>query len=163
MYDIFLFSGGVYRFNELKETVEDIGGLVLKEDHFHISRGDSFLAEEVHVMLIVPLQDEKIIQSLSDDIKGHLEKLEVEDLKLKDILSYITIYDALIRSHSWSTLDEIKTFIECPCPANLCYDKEIEVCINDKLDESLHKFCKKNLLKSRKRNDETEYILMKYE
>ena len=27
MYEIFLFSGGVYRFDELKEAVEDVGGI----------------------------------------------------------------------------------------------------------------------------------------
>ncbi len=30
MYEIFLFSGGVYRFDELKEAVEDVGGWYLK-------------------------------------------------------------------------------------------------------------------------------------
>ncbi len=159
MYEIFLYSGGVYRFDEFKEAVEDIGGLVLKKDHFHISRGTSFLAEEVHVMIIIPLQDEKIIRSLSDELKGHLSKLELNETQLRDILTYVSVCDAIIRSGSAMTLDEIETFLECPCPAEICYGQELELCIHDDLEESLKKFCKKKLFKSRKRNEETEYNL----
>lgn len=158
MYEIFLFSGGVYRFDELKEAVEDVGGLVLKKDLFHISRGSSFLADEVHVMLIIPLDEEETIKSLVDDIKGHLEKIDVEELKKKDILTYISICDALTKSGEWLTLDEIKDIIECPCPAQLCNNQDRELCIHDQIDESIEKFCDTDILKSRKKK-RTEYSL----
>ena len=92
MYEIFLFHGGVYRFDELKEAVEDMGGMVLKENLFHISRGTSYLADEVQVMLIIPLDDAKIIKTLSNEIKGHLEKFDTEDLKKKDIYMILKGY-----------------------------------------------------------------------
>jgi hypothetical protein len=159
MYEIFLYSGGVYRFDEFKEAVEDIGGVVLKKDNFHISRGASFLAEEVHVMIIIPLPDENIVRSLSDELKGHLSKLELDETQLRDILTYVSVCDALIQSGSAMTLDEISTFLECPCPAEICYGQELEVCIHDDLEETLDKFCQKKIIKSREVNGETEYYL----
>lgn len=155
MLEIFLFNGGVYRFDELKE---DVGGVVFKKNLFHIGRGSSFLSEEVQVMLIIPEEEEKTIKSFSKKIKGHLEKLDMEELKKKDLFTYITVCDALIKSGKWMSLDEIKDKLECPCPAQLCESQELEVCIHDQLDESLEKFCKKNVLKSRKK-DTTEYYL----
>ncbi len=156
MYEIFLFSGGVYRFDELKELVEDVGGLVLKKDLFHLSRGSSFLSSEVEVMLIIPVDDEDNIKALSDEIKGHLEKIDVEDLKKKDVLTYISICDALAKSGEWLTLDEIKDLIGCPCPVQLCNDQE--TCVHDEMDESIEKFCVNDILKSRKKK-KTEYTI----
>lgn len=158
MYEIFLFSGGVYRFDELKELVEDIGGLVLKKNLFHLSRGSSFLSSEVEVMLIIPVDDEDNIKALSDEIKGHLERIDVEDLKKKDIMTYISICDALAKSGEWLTLDEIKDLIECPCPVQLCKDQDQEVCVHDQMDKSIEKFCVNDILKSRKKK-KTEYTI----
>ncbi len=158
MYEIFLYNGGVYRFDELKEAVEDVGGVVFKKNLFHISRGSSFLAEEVQVMFIIPEEEENHIKSLSEEIKGHLVKLDVEDLKRKDLLTYIAVCDALIKSGKWMSRDEIKERIECPCPAQLCESQNLDACIHDNLDESLEKFCKRNVLKSRKKNT-TQYYL----
>lgn len=158
MYEIFLFHGGVYRFDELKEAVEDMGGMVLKENLFHISRGTSYLADEVQVMLIIPLDDAKIIKTLSNEIKGHLEKFDTEDLKKKDILTYMAIYDVLIKSGKWMTLDEMKDTIECPCTAQICENQGIEVCIHDQIEKSINKFCRKGMLKNRGK-DKLEYNL----
>lgn len=158
MYDIFLFCGGVYRFDELKEAVEDMGGLVLKEDLFHIRRGVSFLANEVEAILIIPVEDEDIIKSLSKEIKGHLKKLDLEESKKEDVLTYISIYDTLTKSRRWMTLDEIKNSIECPCPSQLCKNQDREICVLDQIDESIEKFCDDAILKSRK-NDKPKYNL----
>lgn len=157
MYEIFLFSGGVYRFDEFKETVEDVGGIVLKKNLFHKSRGTSFLSDEVQVMIIIPIQDEKSIKSLADDIKGHLKKLEVEDLKNEDILAYLSICDALVKSGKWMTLDELKDVIECPCPGQLCNQQDLEKCTQEQLDKTVQKFCDKQILMSRKHNGKKEY------
>jgi len=164
MYEIFLFSGGVYRFDEFKEAVEDAGGMVLKKNLFHKSRGTSFLSDEVQVMIIIPLEDENVIKSFSDEIKGQIEKLDVEDLNNKDILAYLSICDALVKSRRWMTLDELKDVVDCPCPGQLCNEqdleennKDLEECIQDHMDESLQKFCDKNILKSRKQHGKKEY------
>ena len=157
MYEIFLFTGGVYRFDELKETVEDHGGLVLKEDLFHIRRGVSFLANEVESILIIPSEDEDVIRSFSKEIKGHLEKLDLDELKKKDVLTYISVWDALIKSGDWMTSEEIEDMIDCPCPAQLC-EQNSEACVLDEIDEALENFCKDDILRSRKMK-KTEYKL----
>lgn len=156
MYEIYLFSGGVYKFDELKETVEDIGGLVLRKDHFHISRGASYLAEEIQVMLVLPEQDRKIIKSFSQEIKGSLDQLEMEDLKRINILTYLSIYDALNRAGSWITLEEIENLIECPCPAQLC-NLETKTCVLDELVKALNDLCKQNMVESREKDGIVEY------
>lgn len=158
MYEIFLFSGGVYRFDELKEAVEDVGGVVFKKNLFHIGRGNYFMADEVQVMFILPEEEENTIKSFAEKLKGHLEKLEVEDIKRMDLLTYVSVCDALIKSGKWMSRDEIKDRLECPCPAQLCEGHELDICIHDQLDESLEKFCKKNVLKSKKKNI-TKYYL----
>lgn len=159
MYEIFLFSGGVYRFDELKEAVEDVGGVVFKKNLFHVGRGSYFVAEEVQVMLIIPEEEEDTIRSFAEELKGHLEKLDVEKLKRKDLLTYVSVCDALIKSGKWMSRDEIKDMLECPCPAQLCEGQELDICIHDLLGESLEKFCEKNVLKSRKKKI-TQYYLI---
>jgi hypothetical protein len=166
MYEIFLFSGGVYRFDEFKEAVEDVGGMVLKKNLFHKSRGTSFLSDEVQVVIIIPLEDEKVIKEFSDEIKGHLVKLDEEDLKNNDIISYLAICDVLVKQGRWMTLDELKDEVECPCPGQLCnqqdqkeYNQNLEKCIQDHLDKVVEKFCRKKILIYRKQNGKKEYNL----
>lgn len=169
MYEIFFFSGGVYRFDEFKEAVEDVGGMVLKKNLFHKSRGTSFLSHEVQVMIIIPSEEEKVIKSLADEIKGNLEKLDQEDIKNKDIISYLAICDALVKSGRWMTLDELKEEVECPCPGQLCnepgqeeHNPDLEECIQEHLDEAVQKFCNKEILISRKQNGKKEYSIPEY-
>jgi hypothetical protein len=157
MYEIFIFSGGVYRFDEFKEVVEDIGGIVLKKDLFHISRGYSTLGDEVQVTLIIPLDDEKLIKSFSDEIKGHLEKLNDKDLKKIDLLTYISICDVLIKSGKWMTLYEIKNSIKCPCQAQLCQNQELDNCNLDQMDKSINKFTEKGILLKREEQGKNKY------
>jgi len=159
MYEIFLFSGGVYRFDEFKEAVEDIGGIVLKKDLFHLSRGSSTLGDEVEVTIIIPLDDEKLIKSFSDEIKGHLVKLDIEDLNKEDLLTYISICDALTKSGKWMTLDEIKNSTNCPCTAQLCQNKELDICTLDQMEESINKFTEKDILLTRKEKGKKKYNL----
>lgn len=157
MYEIFLFSGGVYRFDEFKEAVEDIGGMVLKKDLFHLSRGSSYLSDEVHVTIIIPLEDENLIRSLVDEIKGHLEKLNMEDIQKKDLLVYLSLCDILVKRNRWMSLDEIKDDLECPCPAQLCHGHESDTCTLDEIDESISKFTAKEILLTRDEQGKKKY------
>ncbi len=61
MYEIIHFRGGLYKFDELSEYVEDVGGLVFNRDHFEIIRGTSYLSTEVHVILMIPKNELKQI------------------------------------------------------------------------------------------------------
>lgn len=159
MYKLFLFTGGVYKFDEFKEAVEDVGGMVLKKDLFHKRRGSYFVAEEVQVTVIIPSEDEKGIKSLVDEIKGHLEELYLENLDKKDMLTYLSIYDALNKSRGWMTSEDLKDVMECPCPAQLCNGEELEECIQEQIKESLEKFSDEDMLLTRKKKENREYKL----
>jgi hypothetical protein len=117
------------------------------------------MADEVQAMFIIPEEEEDTIKSFAEKLKGRLEKLDVEDIKRMDLLTYVSVCDALIKSGKWMSRDEIKDRIECPCPAQLCEIQEMDFCIHDQLDESLGKFCKKNVLKSKKKII-TQYYLI---
>ncbi len=161
MYEIILFSGGVYKFDELKETVEDLGGLVLRKDHFQISRGESYLAEEIQVMILIPENDEDLIEGISQDIKGTVNKLNLKKSERNTVLTYLSIYNVLSKSDSWITIDEINALTECPCPAQLC--QNTERCALDELKSSLDKLCQQKIVKSRKENNQIEYRLKNIE
>lgn len=112
MYEILLFSGGVYKFELLREHVDDIGGLIIQEDRLHISRGSSFLSEEIRVMLIVPPNEISSLKSLANDIKGQIEELELEE-KLKNNLIYsLKIYDVLCKESDWLNKEALIKIIE---------------------------------------------------
>ncbi len=158
MYEIFLYSGGIYRFNELEETVEDLGGVVFRRNLLKISRGHSFLAEEVQVMIVIPQEDEETVRALARELKGRLEKLDVEDAKKKELFTYISVCDALAKSGKWMSVEELKDEIECPCPAKLCDHMDMEECVHEHLEELLENYCKNNALIARKK-DVIEYYL----
>jgi hypothetical protein len=157
MYEIILFSGGVYKFDELKETVEDLGGLVLRKDHLQISRGESYLAEEIQVMIIIPEHDADLIEVISQDIKGTVDKLNLKKSERNIVLTYLSIYNVLSQTDSWITIEEIKDLIECPCPAQLC--QNTEKCALEELKSSIDKLCQQEIVKSRKTNKQIEYRL----
>lgn len=159
MYEIILFSGGTYRFNELIEIVEDVGGLILKKNQFHISRGTSYLAEEIQVMLIVPEMDKEIIKSLSYDIKGTIKKLDLSPSKKTNILTYLSVYDVLSLASAGITTKEIEDLMECPCPAQICLDHETETCVLDELEETLNQLCLQRIVKRQEVNGKIEYSL----
>ncbi len=159
MYKIVLFSGGVYKFDELVETVEDVGGLVLKKDYFHISRGASYLSEEIQVMLIIPEKDVELIELMSQDIKGNISKLELNYSQVNNILTYLSVYNVLSRTDSWMTINEIKDLIQCPCPSLLCQISDNENCVYDELNDSLPNLCLQGVVISRKQDNKTEYQL----
>jgi len=54
MYSIIVFSGGYYRFDEFREYIEDIGGLVIRRDSLTIRRGIFFLRNELRALCVVP-------------------------------------------------------------------------------------------------------------
>ncbi|WP_042704343.1 methyl-coenzyme M reductase family protein [Methanobrevibacter arboriphilus] len=59
MYELLLFTGGIYKFNEFKEFIDDLGGLIIEMESFKVSRGMYFLSEEVKVLILVPIGEKK--------------------------------------------------------------------------------------------------------
>ena len=66
MYKIMMFEGGVYRFKELKELVQDIGGFVIQE---------MTLQSDVLMHLALPAEEERLIRDFVKGLGGKLRDL----------------------------------------------------------------------------------------
>jgi hypothetical protein len=164
MYEFLHFRGGMYRFDELSEFVEDVGGLVLSRDHFEIIRGDSYLSTEVHVLLMVPEEELKLLNSLITEIKGMSDNLEITDQQKINLLSYLSIYDALNKKDTWIEKECIKENMVCPCYAMLCKNSGEKECqLNENFDEILEEMCYNELIEYKIEDDKIFYRLKKRE
>jgi hypothetical protein len=162
MYEIFYFRGGVYRFDELVEYIEDIGGMVLSKDCFEIIRGEYFLAKEVHVLLVIPESEIGNTKSLIYEIKGMIDKVEITDEQKKLLLSYLSIYDALNRSKEWTEEKSLRDIITCPCYAMLCNQVEDEECqLDAELEQILAKMCAYGVIEHKISEEKSHYRLKK--
>jgi Methyl-coenzyme M reductase operon protein C len=158
MYQVLLFSGGIYKFDLLQEYLEDVGGILIREDRLQITRGSSFLSEEVRVMLIVPLKEVEPVKSLANEIKGELELLEIDQKLENELRSIVSIYNILSKANNWISIEEIKEMIKCPCQGNVC--REEEQCSFDEIEEILEKMCSLNMLKMRETLGIQEYHIL---
>lgn len=163
MYKILHFRGGLYKFDELVEFVEDTGGMVLNEDRLEIIRGDSYLSQEVHVLLIIPDEEKDNVKSLISEIKGMVEEIKPTVDQNNLFLSYFSIYDVLNRIGNWANKSTLKEAINCPCYAELCtYFGEEECQLDDLLEEILVGMCLSNIIEHREsKNGKSEYRIKK--
>ena len=163
MYEIFYFRGGVYKFDELVEYIEDVGGMVLRKDCFELIRGDSYLSTEVHVLIVVPEEEVKNTKSLIEEIKGISDKVEATDEQKKSLLAYLSIYDSLNRNDTWAEEERIKDTIACPCYALLCNQLEDEECqLDSKLEQILTEMCANGIIEHNISDDgKSKYRLKK--
>ncbi len=147
MYEIFYFRGGLYKFDELVEYIEDVGGMVLREDRFEIIRGEYFLANEVHVLLVVPEEEVRNTKVLIREIKGTFHDVEITEEQKKKLLAYLSLYDSLNRTDEWTEKESIMDTITCPCYALLCNQFEEEGCqLDDELEQILAEMCKNGVI-----------------
>ncbi len=162
MYRFLHFRGGVYKFDELVEFIDDAGGMVINKDCFEIIRGDSYLSQEVHVLLIVPEDEVDNTKSLIDKIKGVVEEIEATRDQKNLFLSYFSIYDALSKIGNWANRDNIKEAISCPCHAELCtYVGEEECQLDDLLEEILVEMCMSDIIEHKEKDGKSKYRLKK--
>lgn len=107
MYKILHFSGGVYKFDLLAEHVEDVGGLLFQENHLHISRGTSFLSEEIQVIFIVPRNEVSSVKNIASAIKGEVEEVDIEEPLKSNLITSMAIYNILCKTDDWLNQDII--------------------------------------------------------
>ncbi|MEN6574447.1 methyl-coenzyme M reductase family protein [Methanobacterium aggregans] len=157
MYKILLFSGGAYKFKELVEFVEDIGGIVFREERLQISRGTYFLREEVRVMIALPENELENLGAVVKELKGHLQDLELEHELTAIINFYISIYN-ILSIEGWSTAESIETNMKCPCCIKICSEMDFNVCAGE-FRELLDGMCGMDLLEYRLLHGEREYRL----
>ncbi len=154
MYEIVLFTGGPYKFEEFQEYVEDVGGLVLKKDRFDIIRGEYFLCEEIRALTVLPGEEKKQAKKLAKEIKGNLEELDVDEDDQRKILLCIILHGSLSRYHEWADRGEIEDELTCPCEIRICSDT-IE-CFKD-TPEVLEAMVEMELLEKRDNKGTVEY------
>ena len=159
MYQVLLFNGGIYKFIQLQEYLDDVGGILITEDRLQISRGSSFLSEQIRVTLIVPSKEVESIKLLANEIKGEIEILKIDQSLEHELLSIINIYNVLSLANNWVKSEEIKLLMECPCISNIC--REDEKCTFNKIDEILSKMCALKILETRHKLEKQEFRLLK--
>lgn len=155
MYRVLLFSGGIYKFDQLQEYLEDVGGILIREDRLQITRGSSFLSEEVRVMLIVPIKEVEPIKSLANEIKGEIEVLKIEQNLKNEYISIISIYNILSQANNWRNIEEIIELMECPCQSNIC--RENEQCTFNEIKNTLEKMMSLKILEMREQLGKQEF------
>ena len=158
MYKIIGYSGGVYRFEEVVECVEDAGGIIINRDEFHVSRGAYFMGQEVHVVIITPGEGLDDIKTISTELKGDIEELDVDDEIKLATLSIIPVYNLLSRVGSWVDIGTLESMIICPCVDGICQEFEGVSCMEN-LEKILGDMCRMGLAENR--TETNEYRLKK--
>lgn len=95
MYELLLFTGGIYKFDEFKEFIDDIGGLIIEMESFKVSRGMYFLSEEMKVLIITPEEEKNIIKEFAKKIKGNIEPVLMEDKESEKVAIIFEIHKKL--------------------------------------------------------------------
>jgi hypothetical protein len=114
MYHVTIYTGGIYKFDEFIEFIEDLGGIVLKRDKFQISRGDYFLSEEVHALMVIPEKEQQNVILMAKKLKGTINIPEIDPEDEMKVLSCLLVHDYLSKAMGWINDDEIKNQIKWP-------------------------------------------------
>ncbi len=149
MYQITIYSGGLYKFNEFKEFIDDLGGLVLKRDKIHLSRGEYFLSEEVHAFTIIPEEEVFNAEIIAKNIKGTLNIPDIDKENKIKILSCLDLHNLLSRSAGGLGKEAIENNIKCPCSSQICLE-DPDDCIQNYLDEILEAMVQMEMIETQK-------------
>lgn len=96
MYKIMMFTGGVYKFNELKEAIEDIGGFVLQE---------MVMQTEAMMHLAFPEEEERKIRAKVKELGGKLKELPLAGAEI------MVVVPSLGKHHAVYPMCDIAEFL----------------------------------------------------
>jgi len=96
MYKIMMFTGGVYKFSELKERVHDIGGFVLQE---------MVMQTETMMHLAFPEEEERIIRDKAKETGGKLKELPLAGAEI------MVVVPSLGKHHAVDPMCDIAEFL----------------------------------------------------
>ena len=96
MYKTMLFEGGVYRYDELKELIEDIGGFILQE---------MVMQTETTLHLAFPEEEENRIRKKGKEIGGKLKELPLAGAEI------MLVVPSLGKHHSVHPICDIAEFL----------------------------------------------------
>ncbi|MEN6329377.1 MAG: methyl-coenzyme M reductase family protein [Methanobacteriaceae archaeon] len=164
MYRIIRFKGGVYRFDELSEYLEDAGGMLFQEDRLHIIRGSSFITQELQVIMILPPDELEQVTSLAEDIKGQIEEdLNLDPQEEMEMLHYFYLYHTICQADEWANLSLIKELTdklyhaEDPLPDLVYLNYFNDSSAPEDFRKSLDIMCNLELLEVREQKGKPEY------
>ncbi|MCL2687391.1 MAG: hypothetical protein FWE58_02525 [Methanobrevibacter sp.] len=92
MYELILFTGGVYKFDEFEEFIDDLGGLIIEMESFKFNRGMYFLSEEMRVLVLIPEKENEELKRFVKRIKGTLDSVQMKDTDLEKVILIFEIY-----------------------------------------------------------------------
>lgn len=96
MYKIMMFEGGVYKFTELKELIEDIGGFILQE---------SVMQSETMLHIAFPEEEERTIRDKIKELGGKFTKLPLAGAEI------IIVAPSLGKHHAVNPICDIAEFL----------------------------------------------------
>ncbi len=96
MYKIMMFTGGVYKFTELKEIVEDIGGFVLQS---------MVMQTETMMHLAFPVEEERRIRAKAKELGGKLKELPLAGAEI------MIVVPSLGKHHAVDPMCDIAEFL----------------------------------------------------
>jgi len=96
MYKIMMFEGGVYKFNELKELIEDIGGFILQE---------SVMQMETMLHMAFPEEEERTIRDKIKELGGKFTKLPLAGAEI------MIVAPSLGKHHAVNPICDIAEFL----------------------------------------------------
>lgn len=173
MYKILHFSGGVYKFDLLAEHVEDVGGLLIQENHLQKSRGSYFLSEEIQVIFIVPPNEVSSIELLASEIKGEIQEMELEESLKNNLINSLGIYNILCKAGDWINpdsimeTDEYDLHNETPFEYNLSLNEfsgpDDDNQVHTNLEKCLDIMLSLKLIEKRDNKGKSEYRILKDE
>lgn len=158
MYQVLLYSGGIYKFDEFVEFIEDCGGLVLKKDSFYISRGDYYLGEEIRVLIIIPTPEKEKTVQMAQELKGKIESVDLEFEEKSKILSCLVVYDLLNNNLKPLEKEKIDENLACHCNLQICEDSQRK-CFFPDLEEIIETMVDLQLLTVQVKKGKKEYLL----
>ncbi|WP_457612501.1 methanogenesis marker 7 protein [Methanopyrus sp.] len=66
MFETVIYEGGVYKADEMRDLVEDLGGFVLSEHKMQL---------EVHMVLAVPVDDLDVVERKAEELLGEIRRM----------------------------------------------------------------------------------------
>ncbi|WP_148688761.1 methanogenesis marker 7 protein [Methanopyrus sp. SNP6] len=66
MFETVIYEGGVYKADEMRDLVEDLGGFILSEHKMQL---------EVHMVLAVPVDDLDVVERKAEELLGEIRRM----------------------------------------------------------------------------------------
>jgi len=151
------FTGGVYKFDELAEYLDDAGGLLIREDRLHINRGSYFISQELQVIMIVPQEEVNHLIAQASEIKGIIEEVSLKEKDEKEMFLFLILYNIFSQTNNWVSLSWVKNFMEASNHEEYLIGLEV---VDDQLidlQKALDSMCSLELLDKRDKNETIEY------